>query len=217
MAEQRIHNRTRPRWFLNTPLLRWLDSGFVCTQARISDIPPLPDQPSPVVREMDMQDADDIRLWLEIHNDAFHPPWNRKEYDYVILNHPTKLITTTYFIMENGSPIGAASVGVYRRNPEVGVGHYLGFKKDARNRGLGKWMTLFRYHQLRPRGIFLCESETRMSHERSILIHFDCGFRPKLALDYWNTPQSESAALRFLTSHRLTRLYRRWKRHRIKP
>ena len=176
------------------------NSVLVCTQADLNNLPPFNKDIAPLhLKEMDMEDESEIREWLKIHNDAFGRAWGFKEYQAFMLNHPYLIVTHTYFMMDESTPMGAGSVGVFKKNKEIGVGHYLGIRKNFQGRGLGKYMVLYRYHKLHEHGIRICESETTLRHKKSLLIHFDCGSRPKFRPDYWNTPDGASALLRVIT------------------
>jgi GNAT superfamily N-acetyltransferase len=161
-----------------------------------------------------MHEEADIAAWLEIHNDAFGSAWGLEDYEREILHHPTVTVWHTYLIMDGSRALGSACAGVYRRNPEVGAGHFLALRRSAHGRGLGRHIVLYRYHRLREAGIRLCESETTLRNRESIGIHFACGFRPKTRLDAWNSPDPGDALQRWITRQRLERLYRRWSRQR---
>lgn len=206
------------RRLLPRSVVGWLDaleSAPVCSQGDLARLPPLDRDIAPLsVREMRMHDPADIAAWLEVHNDAFASAWGVADYEREILRHPTVAVWHTYLIMDGDRAIGAASAGVYRRNPEVGVGHFVGLRRAVHGRGLGRHLVLYRYHRLREAGIGLCESETTLRNHESLGIHFDCGFRPKLRLDAWNSPDPGDALQRWITRLRLRRFYRRWSRER---
>ena len=191
-------------------VLERLRGGLVCTQAALADLP-APRDPAPFrIREMDMTWPDDVAAWLEIHNDAFGRAWGTVDYTRAILGHPHIRVLHTFFVLAGDQPVGAASVGVYRANPAVGVGHYLGFRRDARRHGLAKALVLHRYHALAAHGISVAESQTYLRHPESLRIHFECGFRPKPRRDPWNNPDPAGPLARLVTRHELDRLYARW-------
>ena len=200
------------------PIVAWLDAletAPVCTQGDLSRLPPLTHDLSPLyVREMLMHDPADIAAWLEIHNDAFGTAWGVADYEREILRHPTVKVWHTYLLMEGALAIGSACAGVFQRNAEVGVGHFLGLRRSARGRGLGRYLAVYRYHRLREAGIQICESETTLRNRESLGIHFACGFRPKTRWDVWNSPDPADALQQWITRQRLGRLYRRWSRER---
>jgi len=210
--------RALARRLLPASVVSWrdaLDSALVCTQGDLARLPPLDRDIAPLhVREMRMHDEAEIAAWLEVHNDAFGSAWGAEDYEREILHHPTVAVWHTYLILDGPRAIGAASAGVYRRNPEVGVGHFVGLRRAAHGRGLGRHLVLYRYHRLREAGIRLCESETTLRNHESLGIHFACGFRPKPRLDAWNSPDPGDALQRGITRWRLRRFYRRWSRER---
>ena len=192
-----------------------LDRTLVCTRTEdLGTLPELPATPRCEVREMDMTDPDDVAVWLAVHNDAFGHTWDVDQFERAILRHPYFDVWTTYFALDGDKAIGAASIGVFRGNPEVGVGHYLGVSRKAQGMGVGRTLVVHRYHALRRAGIVQCESHTHIGRVGSLRIHFDCGFSPKLRFDDWNTPSTASAPVRALTNLRLTGLHRRWLRER---
>ena len=192
-----------------------LDRVLVCTRTEdLGTLPELPATPPCDVREMDMADPADVAVWLAVHNDAFGHAWDVDHFERAILRHPYFDIWKTYFAVVDGTTVGVASMGVFRGNHEVGVGHYLGVCRKAQEMGVGRTLVLHRYHALRRAGIVQCESHTHVGRTASLRIHFECGFSPKLRFDDWNTPSTASAPLRTLTTIRLMRLYRRWLRQR---
>lgn len=213
-----LRARKLVRRLLPDSVVSWLgdlDSALVCSQGDLARLPALDRDITPLyVREMRMHDPADIAAWLEVHNDAFDSAWGAPDYEREILHHPTVAVRHTYLIMDGARAIGAASAGVYRRNPEVGVGHFVGLRRTAHGRGLGRHIVLYRYHRLREAGIRLCESETTLRNHESLGIHFACGFRPKPRLDAWNSPDPGDALQRWITQVRLRRFYRRWSRER---
>ena len=194
------------------PFLR-SNSVRVCVRHDLAALPPLTDISPLYIREMDMRDESEIRMWLEIHNEAFHRAWGLQEYEASMLRHPCFLIMHTYFMMDGHRPIGTGSVGVYRRNKEVGVCHYLQFRTCARERGLGQHMALYRLHRLKQLGVRTCEIVTTLKHKKALFIHFDLGAQPKLELDHWNDLKGKGF-LRALAHMRLERMYGKWNRSR---
>jgi len=157
-----------------------------------------------------MRDEADVTTWLEIHNDAFGRTWGPAEYESAILHHPMFLVTHTYFVIDGTGPIGTASIGVNRKNVEIGIGHYLQVRRRAQGLGVGKYLVLYRLHRLKDLGLRRCEIVTTLGYRKSLFIQFDCGAKPKLQLDYWNDLGQSSALARRIVHYRLEGLYRTW-------
>ncbi len=162
---------------------------------------------------MDPSAASDLGQWMEIQSDAYGgTDWGPAEFRRFVLDHPHVEVRHTWFAMDADQAVGVASAGVFRRNPEVGVGHMLAVRSAWRGRGVGMHLALHRYHALAAEGIRVFESETTPHHPASIRLHFACGFRPKTRLDPWNSADETNAVRRFIARRALERLYRRWRR-----
>jgi GNAT superfamily N-acetyltransferase len=188
-----------------------LDSGLVVTRSDLTRLPAVRLPAGFEMRPMDMHDRADIAAWLAIHNDAYGRSWKEDDYRWAILDHPILEVSDTFFVVGDEGPVGAASVGVFRRNERVGAGHYLGVMRSAQGLGLGRQLVAHRYAVLRDRGFTACESQTQIGRTPSLIIHFECGFQPKPRRDHWNSHES-SRTLRTISDRRLRSLYRRWRR-----
>lgn len=192
--------------------LRRLENALVVLQCGRNDLAPARLDDLGDIRPMNMLDDDDIRTWLDIHNDAYGRSWDRAHYQAWILDHPHVDVLNTYLLYQDGSAVGAGSTAVFRRNRGVGLGHYVGIRSAYQGRGLGTRLMLFRHHTLRESGVASLEMETPISRRASLWAHFNCGFKPKPRFDDWNTPDPAAPWLRALTRVRLERLYRQWRR-----
>ena len=121
----------------------------------------------------------------------------------------------TYFLMDDHKYIGVVSEAVFRGNKQVGVTHYLGLDKDYLGIGLGKYLILYTLHKLREHNLTSCEGESILQHKKSLFIHFDFGFLPKMSRDYWNTPDRAPALMRAITNLKFKQAYREWQRSRV--
>jgi hypothetical protein len=187
-----------------------IDSVIICTQRELSAVPPLPQNRQIVVREMDTSDPVDVSWWLAIHNDAFSRQWTATDFQQNVVDHPHLLITQTYFLVIEREPIGALSVGAFRRNQNVGIGHYMSLKKRWHGKGLGKYLILLKLNSLKNLGMTFAESETTLIRRESIYLHFSSGFHPKNGLDQWNTPDVSVRPIRILAWRKFHRMYREW-------
>ena len=166
------------------------------------------------IREMDIDDPADVAAWLAVHNDAFDHDWGVADFEDAILGHPVVRVDATFLVTRGDEAVGTGSVGAYRRNEQVGIGHYLGVKRSARSLGLGHVICVRRLEALAERGIRFCEDQTHISRRESLWVHFDLGFHPKYRFDEWNSEDPVPAPVRGLTSARLWALHQRWRRSR---
>ena len=192
-----------------------LDIVNVHLRLETQRIPTLQEDISPLtIKEMDMMDDDQIKKWLEIINDSFGRNWKQKNYQEKVLNNPLINVLKTFFVMDGERPIGVSSIGLWRKNPEIGAGHYGAILKEYHNRGIGKYLFLFRVHALKDLGVEIIDAQSNLSHPKSLFIHFDSGYLIKDGPDYWNTPDYFPRIIRRLVNARLKKLYVEWKEHR---
>lgn len=181
-------------------------------QARADALPPLERDIAPfTVRLMDTADPRDIRAWLHIQREGFGQQMEEADFDRIILHHPTYDIRQTYFLLERDEPVGAASAGVYRGNPSIGIGHQATVLPHIRGRGLGLYLQLYRYHTLRAEGLRLFGTETTLFYRRAILNDFHIGFRPKLRRDPWNQRDNSTSLQRLVANALFESRYLAWR------
>lgn len=174
----------------------------------------LPDLPSIhpyYMKEMNMDDQTEILQWLTIHNEVFKRNWGEKDFHQNVIGHPYYDTGHTFFVMDGTCPAGIISIGVFRKNRRVGIGHYLAVRNGARDKGLGKFLIVFGYHKVNEiYGINTIESESFLKHKKAMLVRFSLGSKPKPKPDYWNTPSSSPAIAKKMAYYRVLRLYRVW-------
>jgi len=179
------------------------------------NIPALERDISPLsVREMDMSDDAQIDTWLEIHNDAFERRWTRAQYDQKVANHPLIDTKVTYFLMDGDDAAAATSIGVWRKNPTIGVGHYAAVRKKYQSLGLGKYLFVFRSRELKNMGLEIVDNQTNLSHRKSLLVHFDVGYELKEGPDAWNTQDFFPSFIRQIADARAKKIYAEWREYR---
>ena len=199
-------------YFKKLEFIAKLDFVNVHLRLETRNLPPMTMDISPLtVEEMDMRDEAQIKSWLEIHNDAYERNWKHVNYEKKIVNHPLVRILKTNFVMDGTKPIAANSIGVWRKNEKIGVGHYVGVRKEYQNRGLGKYLMLFRTQKLKDMGVEIIDLETNLSHPKAVMMHFDRGFVIKDGPDPWNTPDLFPSIIRRIVNYRLRKLYMHWK------
>lgn len=159
---------------------------------------------------MDMDDPREIDEWLDVHNDAYGHGWRVQDFENAILQHPHIDVCATFFVRREGTAVGAASVGTYRRRPALGVGHYLGVRGSAQGSGVAGALAHHRYRWLASQGVTAAETQTHVARVGSLRLHFSLGFVPKYRLDSWNNPENVTRPERLVASARLWNLHRRW-------
>lgn len=187
-----------------------LDRVLVVTRCETLDrVPPAHLPPGCSIRELDPDRPADVALWLAVHNPALGHAWEPADFRREVVEHRAVDVRSTWLLFEGDEAVGTASVGVFRHNPAVGVGHWLSVRPDRQGRGLGRVLTTHRYHQLATQGLEVAESQTHVGRRPSLVIHFGLGFRPKFRFDPWNNPPPPPA-LRLQAATRLWALHRRW-------
>ncbi len=182
----------------------------------------LKDLPKPLVNEsvqidaINMNDENNIKIWLEIQNDAFKRNWGIKECKQFLLKNPNIFVLNTYFLKIENEIVGIVSNGFFRKNKDIGTVHYLGLKNKAQGKGLGKYLLLYSYNELKKNGYKICEMETTFDRKRSLLIHLGLGFKPKFKFDSWNTPDNVNMLARKITSIRFKIFFKSWQHNTIK-
>lgn len=151
-------------------------------------LPPLRDIAPLTVREVPTGQwtLADHTAWHDLMQKSFA---RKMDIDTILFHQPVLDITHTYFLMDGSRSIGVVSLGTFRKNTCIGTLHFLGLDPAYLNRGLGKWLLLYGYHQLHTQGFSCFEGETTIEHQRAVLIHFSLGSRPKFHGDDWNTPE----------------------------
>jgi GNAT superfamily N-acetyltransferase len=188
-----------------------LDSVLVYTAGAI---PPGPYAELPSghwIEEMDPQDMTDIARWIALYKDAFGRDVGPAGYRSAILDHPHYELVRTAFIVDSQGPVAVMSSCVFRRNPEIGVGHYFAVAPRAQARGLGKVLSGEHARTLTARGVWRAEMETQITRPASIKLGFGFGYEPKYKPDEWNTPDQAGRIFRAAANVRLWRLYRSYR------
>ncbi|GEM_PF-3468247 len=191
-------------------------SPLVICSVDLKDLPKLQEKDSVQIDAINMNDENNIKIWLEIQNDAFKRNWGIKECERFLLKHPHVSVLNTYFLKLGNEIVGIVSNGFFRKNKDIGTAHYLGLRNRAQGKGLGKYLLSYSYNELKKNGYKICEAETTIDRKRSLLIHFDFGFKPKVKFDYWNTPDNVNMITRKIVSFRLKKFYASWRHSPVK-
>jgi GNAT superfamily N-acetyltransferase len=191
---------------------RLLKGTLVCVQRTdLSGLPRLRDISPLYLSVMRRDDSTMVNAWLDIINDAFTRTWQSTDCEKHLFGHEALDLVNTYFLIKGNDPIGTVSVAVFRKNRGIGAIHYICLKKAFHGLGYGKQLILHALHEMQKLGLARCEMETTLLHEKSLLIHFDLGFRPKHKQNVWNTPVTGPFSVRMLATLAVEGLYSRWR------
>jgi hypothetical protein len=157
---------------------------------------------------MDARDLHDARTWLYVHNEAFGRAWGLDDYRRVMLDHPHYDVHGVFLVEHAREAVAVAAYALYRRNREIGCGHYGAVVTAHRRRGLARILSVLRYRRLQELGAIRVEAETTVGRSPSLLVQFTLGMEPKFRLDHWNTPDTAGSLARRIANVRLKRLYR---------
>ena len=186
-----------------------VDEVLVCVRGRLADVPTLPLPPGFGLREMDPDDEADVDRWLAVHNAAFDRCWEPENHRLAMRENPVVIVDRTYLAERDGVVVGTASIGRFRRNLEVGVGHYLAVHPSARGLGLATALCSARYTPLAA-AVEVAEAQTHAHRVGSLRAHFRCGFEPKVGPDPWNSLEPTTGPLRDEADRRLVEAYAAW-------
>ena len=187
-----------------------VDDLLVCLRGRLAEVPEVPMPDGVRVREMDAGDPGDVRRWLDVHNAAFGRAWDEGNHRLAMVENPVVVVHRTFLVERGSEVVATASSGHFRRNPEIGIGHYLAVHPDAQGAGLGLAVCSLRYRSLAAERE-VAEAQTHLHRIGSLRAHFACGFRPKLGLDPWNSVVPVDGPLRVEADRRLVAVHEAWR------
>ncbi len=187
---------------------------IVCTQGTADTIPANALNSSYTFSSMDIKKHEDVQIWLQVFNDAFQRNYDEQDFEKNILYHPViKVLDTLFLYNKKKEVMGITSVGVFHKNPRVGVGHYIAVPKQFQGKKLGSYIGVHRYHLLTELGLNTFESETTVDRKKSIFMHFKMGFQPKYTLDYWNTRNIATMLFQPLIKKKIDTYYQEWQQY----
>lgn len=190
-------------------------------QADLSFLPPLKIKPPYYTRKMDMEDDNDMRLWIETVNDAYSE-FGEKEISFkdgqnYLSNHLFMNVWDVYFMMNGDEQIGAITIGTYKENKRIGCVSRIAIKSKYKGKGLGKQIIAFAYHHLYENGIKFGQSIIGLKRTASIITHMKCGFYPQFFKKYYvYDNQQRFFFIRLITLIRLLKLYTKYLNHTSK-
>jgi mycothiol synthase len=182
---------------------------LVCVQGRLDAVPEVPVPDGFSIREMDPRDPAEVAAWLAVHNAAFERGWTAANHRMAMLENPVVDVDRTYLAERDEEVVGTASIGRYRRNPEVGLGHYLAVHPSAQRKGLALALCSHRYRVL-AETLEVAEAQTHLHRVGSLRAHFAIGFVPKDRIDPWNSLVPRWGPERWWANRRLARLHAEW-------
>ncbi len=181
----------------------------MCVRAELAAVPDVPMPPGFSVREMDPADPAEVDRWLAIHNIAFEQHWTEANHRIAMVENPVVIVDRTFLAERDGEVVGTASIGRFRANPDVGVGHYLTVSPTVQRQGLGLALCSHRYRLL-AETVGVAEAQTHLHRVGSLRAHFACGFAPKVGLDPWNSARPTRGVRRWWADRGLARLHADW-------
>lgn len=187
-----------------------VDELLVCVRGRLAEVPEIALPDGFRVRTMDPEDPAEVERWLAVHNAAFDRTWTPENHHLGMAVNPVVVVDQTFLAERAGQVVGTASIGRFRGNLEVGVGHYLAVHPAARRSGLATALCSVRYRALAEQGIEVGETQTHVHRVGSLKAHFRCGFAPKGRVDPWNSLTPTSGPLREAADQRLAEAYAEW-------
>lgn len=153
---------------------------LINSQMDLSDLPELRYPDGYVVREMDVNNPDEINSWVRIINESY--PDVFEDFDSFqrhLHNHVFLTDCKVFLLVRDGKPVGTITAGLYRKDSSVGGAARVAVLPSERGRGLGFFLLSYAYHYLRAQGIKRGETIAAIKREKSILNHFQCGFKPQ--------------------------------------
>jgi L-amino acid N-acyltransferase YncA len=159
------------------------DRVNVYVQADLLHLPVFADISPLQVRNMVINEPNDIESWTDVINDAYEEfgeskisVENAKNY---LANHLFMNVKGVVLIVDNDLVIGATTYGTYIENPKIGCVSRIAIRSSYKGKGLGKYIITKAYMNLRENGIRYGQSIINVKRKASIITHFKCGFVPQ--------------------------------------
>ncbi len=149
-------------------------------QAELSNLTPLVFPQGYMIREMEIRNPNEIYEWIRIVNSSYQDAdENETSFKQHIYSHPFLDVQKVFFVMSENQPVGAVSVGLYKKNPEYGGDARIAVVPSVQGNGLGYFAISYAFHYLRKQGIDIGEAVISLKRKQSIFLHLRCGFRPQ--------------------------------------
>ena len=137
------------------------------------------------VKELNVENEEDVTEWVSIINDAY----DDANYDYqkgknLLTNHLFLTDTETFLLQYDTKTIATFSIGIYKESSNIGGAFRFAVRKQFQNKGIGKLLSIYGYAKLKERGIKYGESIFASKRTASIMAHFKLGFIPQYNMKY---------------------------------
>ena len=183
--------------------------------AKLFNLPSLKLIPGYTVRELQIYDHEDQQNWIRIVNAAY-PDANEdiNTFRKHLFNHPFLNITNIFFILKENQPVGTTSIGLFKKNPQIGGDARIAILPSERSKGLGFFLINFGFHYLQDNGIDFGESIITLKREQSISLHFKCGFIPQYNRKRYHFDiQKRMWPTRLIAKLKVKKLYSNYRKH----
>jgi GNAT superfamily N-acetyltransferase len=158
-------------------------------------------------------DGVDVRP-VDLDDPAFGARWTHDDFRLAFDAHPIiEVLSTCGAFDRAGDLIGAASAGLYRRAPDIGLSHYIFVRPEVRGHRVGQALIRACYTSLARRGVDALECQTHVHRHASLRMHFAHGFFPKYRFEHFNSLDRASRVARWRANRQLRAVYDDWLRH----
>ncbi|MBE0640353.1 MAG: GNAT family N-acetyltransferase [Bacteroidales bacterium] len=187
---------------------------IVHIQIDLNRLQKLPDISPLIVRELSLNDENDLNTWADIIYLAF----DEEQYDALLAkdkltNHDFLKVKKVFLVFDGTKCIGTVSAAVFKSNPNIASGCRFAVHPDYQGKGLGKYLYLLILHVLKDEGYNYFESTMAIKRETSFIVKFKLGFYPQLNRRYVQYKnQKRFFLVRLAANYRLYRLWRQYKK-----
>jgi GNAT superfamily N-acetyltransferase len=135
---------------------------------------------------MNTADMMDMGDWVDLINQSYNEqtPRDIGAAKRHIEDHLFLDILKIYFVLDGDTPIATISIGTYRGNPRIGGEARIAVRANYQGRGLGRFVICYGCERLRDYGVQFCENIVSVKRQKSIMLHYQCGFVPQLRSNY---------------------------------